>query len=80
MSDEMLHHRYDLQAALYLLALHRFLRARLPGYDPRRHIGGVIYPFLRGVGSDTGVFVARPDVAMLDALDALFAGGRADAV
>lgn len=79
MADEMLHHRYDLQAALYLLALHRFLRARLPGYDPRRHIGGVIYPFLRGVGPDTGVFVARPDVAMLDALDALFAGGRADA-
>lgn len=74
MVAEMAHHRYDLQAALYLLALHRFLRARLADYDPARHIGGVVYPFLRGVGPGTGVFVARPDVAMLDALDALFAG------
>ncbi len=74
MVREMAHHRYDLQAALYLLALHRFLRARLADYDPARHIGGVLYPFLRGVGPGTGVFVARPDVAMLDALDTLFAG------
>jgi exodeoxyribonuclease V beta subunit len=74
MAEEMARHRYDLQAALYLLALHRFLRSRLPDYDPKRHIGGVIYPFLRGVGQGTGVLIARPDVALLEALDALFAG------
>jgi exodeoxyribonuclease V beta subunit len=76
MTEEMARHRYDLQAALYLLALHRFLRARLPGYDPARHIGGVIYPFLRGVGQGTGVFAVRPDGVLLDELDALFAGDR----
>lgn len=79
MAEEMLAHRYDLQAALYLLALHRFLRARRADYDPARHIGGVVYPFLRGIGEGTGVVVARPAVAMLDALDALFAGEVAHA-
>lgn len=79
MAEEMARHRYDLQAALYLLALHRFLRSRLPDYNPVRHIGGVVYPFLRGVGQGTGVFVARPDVALLDALDTLFAGDLQDA-
>ncbi|PQJ95460.1 PD-(D/E)XK nuclease family protein [Chromatium okenii] len=33
MQLEMLHHRYDLQAVLYVLALHRLLKARLPNYD-----------------------------------------------
>ncbi|MCB9371509.1 MAG: hypothetical protein H6518_01845 [Microthrixaceae bacterium] len=34
--------------------LHRFLRWRLPAYDPGRHLGGVAYLFLRGmVGPDT---------------------------
>ncbi len=40
--------RYDLQYALYLLALHRLLKARLPGYDYDRHIGGSLTVFLRG--------------------------------
>ena len=45
----MAEHRYDLQYQLYTLALHRYLRHRLPDYDYRRHFGGVIYLFLRGV-------------------------------
>ncbi len=32
---------YPLQALLYLVALHRYLRWRLPGYDPAAHLGGV---------------------------------------
>ena len=35
MAAEMLRHHYALQALLYAVALHRFLRWRLPGYDPR---------------------------------------------
>ena len=31
------------------VALHRYLRWRLPGYDPARHLGGVLYLFLRGM-------------------------------
>lgn len=48
----ILAHRYDVQAALYLLALHRLLRARLhDGYKPAQHLGGAIYLFLRGVAA-----------------------------
>ncbi|EDY39671.1 exodeoxyribonuclease V, beta subunit [Cyanobium sp. PCC 7001] len=40
---------YPLQAHLYLVALHRYLRWRLRGYDPARHLGGYAYVFLRGL-------------------------------
>ena len=48
LADAMQHAHYPLQAALYAVALHRFLRWRLPGYDPAAHLGGVAYLFLRG--------------------------------
>ena len=72
---------YALQALLYTVALHRYLRWRLPGYDPDRHLAGVLYLFVRGmVGADTpavdgdpcGVFAWRPPAALVEALsDAL---------
>jgi len=49
MEQQMLIHHYPLQAHLYLVALHRFLRWRLPSYEPERHLGGYVYVFLRGV-------------------------------
>ncbi|WP_320668012.1 UvrD-helicase domain-containing protein [Prochlorococcus sp. MIT 1307] len=49
MEDQMIYHHYPLQAHLYLVALHRFLEWRLPNYDPKTHLGGYIYVFLRGV-------------------------------
>jgi len=66
-------HRYDVQAALYLLALHRLLRARLgAAYAPERHLGGALYFFLRGIdGPERGVRHVAPPLALLDALDAL---------
>jgi len=66
-------HRYDVQAALYLLALHRLLRARLgDAYDPAAQLGGALYLFLRGIDGPTGGVCLLPaDVAWLDALDAL---------
>src|SRR5690606_29701401 len=60
---------YPLQALLYSVALHRYLRWRQPGYRPDDHLGGVLYLFLRGMaGPDTpevdgvpcGVFSRRP--------------------
>ncbi|MCQ9971639.1 hypothetical protein L6C91_13870, partial [Staphylococcus aureus] len=51
----MLHHRYDVQAALYLLALHRLLRSRLgTAYEPQRQLGGALYYFLRGIDGPAG--------------------------
>ncbi len=81
MRDSVLRERYDLQYAIYTLALHRQLRARLPGYDYERHMGGVAYLYLRGIGdAGGGVHAERLPLALIDALDRLFAeGGRAHA-
>ncbi|WP_251309901.1 PD-(D/E)XK nuclease family protein, partial [Halomonas sp. NCCP-2165] len=82
MREAMADKRYDLQAALYLLALHRLLRSRLPDYDYDRHIGGSLTVFLRGIGPATatqghGLYAERPPRALIDGLDALFRGESA---
>lgn len=74
---------YVVQALLYSVALHRYLGMRMPAYDPERHLGGVAYLFLRGmIGPETprsstgqpyGVFTWRPPVALIAAVDDLFA-------
>ena len=45
----MTHSHYGLQALLYTVALHRYLRWRLPGYSAERNLAGVLYLFLRGM-------------------------------
>ena len=69
----MAEHRYDVQSALYLLALHRLLRLRLgPAYDPARQLGGAVYFFIRGIhGPARGCHAVAPPLALLAALDAL---------
>ena len=77
MAAAMQSHRYDLQYQLYTLALHRYLRHRIADYDYERHFGGVIYLFLRGVepgNPQQGIFTTRPDAALINQMDALFAG------
>ncbi len=66
-------YRYDVQSALYLLALHRLLRSRLgTGYDPAHQLGGAIDLFLRGIhGPQAGCHVVTADGRFLDALDRL---------
>ncbi|STQ77351.1 exodeoxyribonuclease V subunit beta [Grimontia hollisae] len=73
----MIEHRYDFQYQIYSLALHRFLRQRLPDYDPARHFGGVYYLFVRGIEAGTrhGIFYTAPSPELLDGLDALFSDG-----
>lgn len=65
--------RYDLQYLLYTLALHRYLGARLSGYDYGQHFGGVYYLFLRGMRPETGprcgVYFRRPDRSLIERLD-----------
>lgn len=72
----LLEKRYDLQYALYLLALHRLLKARLGtdyGYDT--HIGGALYLFLRGSTSPScGRIFDKPPESLIDGLDKLFCG------
>ena len=85
MAQLMVSNHYPLQAHLYLVALHRYLRWRLPGYAPERHLGGYAYVFLRGVpgpmavgsGADVpGVLVERPPLQRLLGLDALLREGQ----
>jgi exodeoxyribonuclease V beta subunit len=74
LQQAMLAHRYDVQAALYLLALHRLLKSRLPGYSYERHIGGVLYLFLRGIDQHgCGMLHRIPAGGLVEALDEAFA-------
>ncbi|MFN5745747.1 MAG: exodeoxyribonuclease V subunit beta [Methylococcaceae bacterium] len=64
--------RYDLQYVLYLLALHRHLRSRLPDYRYDNYIGGAVYVFLRGHKAPSqGLHVERPPAQLIEALDQL---------
>jgi exodeoxyribonuclease V beta subunit len=73
----MYEHDYVLQYHLYVLALHRHLRARLPDYDYERHVGGVCYAFLRGALPDStnGMFYDRVPFALVEQMD-LWADGK----
>lgn len=67
---------YTLQYHLYLVALHRHLRARVPGYDFEAHMGGAAYAFLRGFAPGASVqghgwFTDRPSRALVEALSAI---------
>lgn len=80
MEQAMAEHRYDLQYQLYTLALHRYLRHRLPGYSYPRHFGGVIYLFLRGVDAEhpgNGIFTCRPAQELVEGMDRLFGAAPA---
>ena len=77
------HSDYPLQALLYSVVQHRYLRWRLADYDPERHLGGVLYLYLRGMcgpatpvfeGAPCGVFSWRPPVALVEALSDLLDG------
>lgn len=82
--DAMIASHYPLQLLLYSVALHRYLRWRLPGYTPEQHLGGGLYLFVRGmtgpdalvVGAEpTGVMAWRPPAPLVVALSDLLAGG-----
>ena len=83
LAEAMLHSHYPLQALLYSVVAHRYLRWRLAGYDPEQHLGGVLYLYLRGMcGPDTpaedgvpaGVFSWRPPTSLVMELSDLLDG------
>ncbi|MEK8088868.1 exodeoxyribonuclease V subunit beta [Thermithiobacillus plumbiphilus] len=71
---------YTLQALIYSVALHRYLGQRIVDYDYDRHFGGVFYLFLRGMdpatGAGSGIYFNKPSRALVEMLDAFFAGSR----
>ena len=76
---------YPLQALLYAVALHRYLRWRVAGYSAETHLGGVLYLFVRGMigeatpvvdGVPCGVFSWQPPAALVAALSDLMDEGE----
>jgi exodeoxyribonuclease V beta subunit len=78
LTEAMQQEHYVLQALLYSAAAQRYLRQRLPGYDPQTHWGGALFLFLRGMrGADSrlpGVFFDRSTPELLDAIDRWLGG------
>ena len=83
--DAMIHGHYPLQALLYQVALHRYLRWRVPDHTAAS-LGGALYLFLRGmVGSEAptvggqpcGVFAWQPPPELIVATSDLLDGGSA---
>ena len=73
--DAMTTHSYWLQASIYQVALHRYLKLRLPNYDINTHLGAVEYAFLRGMSpkhATRGKLVKQFDSAFILALDDMF--------
>jgi exodeoxyribonuclease V beta subunit len=80
LAAEMSRAHYSLQALLYTVALHRYLRWRLPEYDPDRDLAGVFYLFVRGMaggvgGPGSGVFAWRPPGRLVVALSDVLGRG-----
>jgi exodeoxyribonuclease V beta subunit len=81
---EMYQRHYGLQAMLYAVALHRYLRWRLPGYSPERNLAGVLYLFVRGMtgpqtpvidGDRCGVFAWPAAPTLVTRLSDVLDGG-----
>lgn len=74
LAAEIARHDYDLQWLIYTLALHRWLRQRLAGYDYAHDVGEAYYLFVRGMRAGGGIHRDAPPAALIDALDHLFGG------
>lgn len=63
---------YNFQYALYTVAVHQYLKGRIPGYNYEPHFGGVYYLFVRGMdpakGPMYGVYRDRPKLPFVEAL------------
>ena len=72
---------YWLQAALYLVVLHRYLKVRLPNYQIEQHLGGATYLFLRGMragDAEQGIVTWRPESALIEDIDSILGSVRHD--
>jgi exodeoxyribonuclease V beta subunit len=81
LKEAMEEHDYHLQGIIYTLALHRWLKQRLPDYCYEHHIGGAVYLFLRGMASDnigSGLYYFKPAEPLILGLDRLFSGFSVD--
>lgn len=71
LATAMANEQYYLQYLIYVVALHRYLKFRLPEYDYERNFGGVYYLFLRGIvpGKNSGIYWDRPGLGLVEDLE-----------
>ncbi|MDQ9036115.1 UvrD-helicase domain-containing protein [Acinetobacter seifertii] len=64
---------YWLQAGLYLVALHRYLKVKMQNYDIEQHLGGATYLYLRGMNGEAeqGYYYWQPSTEFVLRLDAI---------
>lgn len=71
---------YVLQGQLYAAAAHRYLKQRVPGYDPETDWGGALFLFLRGMrgpeSAGVSVFFDRQPADLLRAVDDWLGGAN----
>lgn len=75
--ESMEHSHYNLQYFIYTIALHKYLKNRLHGYDFDQHFGGAYYIYLRGIEKGStkhGVFydAMKNGKALIEDLAGLF--------
>ena len=75
LKEVMEREQYVLQYLIYTVALHRYLKHRIPDYHYEEHFGGVYYLFLRGMDpaldNHCGVYYDRPGQALIGPLERL---------
>lgn len=73
LAENMSSSSYYLQAAIYLVALHRYLQRHLADYQINQHLGDAHYLYLRGmqINENYGVLNWRPSDEFILQLDAL---------
>jgi exodeoxyribonuclease V beta subunit len=71
MEYAMATHHYYLQALIYQVALHRYLKLNKSNYDITQHLGGAWYLFVRGIDkkSSNGIYHFQPPSELITALD-----------
>lgn len=78
LGEEMSSRRYRLQADIYAVALHLYLKRRLPGYAFERHFGGTFYLFFRGIdsaqGTGSGVWFDRSNEGRVERISKALGG------
>ncbi|MBU6233134.1 MAG: UvrD-helicase domain-containing protein [Acidobacteria bacterium] len=77
MTSAMTHNHYFLQALIYVVALHRYLRSRLAEYQYSEHIAGAAYLFVRGMdpsSSQSGVLSMTFPEALITEVSEFFEG------
>ena len=64
---------YWLQAGLYLVALHRYLKVKMQNYDIEQHLGGATYLYLRGMNGEAeqGYYYWQPSTEFVLRFDAI---------